>query len=88
MPHPIARAASGARGIERGLIAVDLGVRDLAELDHYLQKVDKLTLELAGVDGGAAPITFDVAFDRAKIGMAMSCPQGKPPSVDLCKPKS
>ena len=72
----------------QGLIAVDLGVHDLAELDHYLQKVDKLTLELAGVDGGAAPITFDVAFDRAKIGMAMSCPQGKPPSVDLCKPKS
>lgn len=71
----------------QGLVAVDLGIHDVAELDHLMRNVDKLTLEIAGADDGK-PVTFEVPFVRAKVGMTLSCPQGKPPSVDLCKPKS
>jgi hypothetical protein len=70
----------------QGYLAFKLDSHDLAELDAYLHNVDGLMLKLKNVQG-EKPFDVAIAFDKAQVALAMTCPPGKTPSPKECKLK-
>ena len=70
----------------QGFLVFKMEPRDLVELDQYLQSVSALTLKVSNVKG-TQPFDLVVQLDKASVPVSMSCPSGKPPTAQICKPR-
>jgi hypothetical protein len=70
----------------QGFLVFKMEPRDLVELDQYLQSVGALTLKVGNVKG-AQPFDLVVQLDKTSVPVSMSCPSGKPPTAQICKPR-
>jgi hypothetical protein len=62
-------------------------IRDQAELDAYLQPVDKLTLKINATVSGTPVQLVSAQVEKGAVPLAVTCPGGVEPSLKRCKPR-
>lgn len=68
-----------------GVLVVDFSAYNLKELDSVLASDDSYSIVFENVGGGSEPFAIKVPMKKTSETITARCPDGKPPTAQICK---